>query len=78
MTDPTPKRNLVKERPILKNLDGSHPEENYGWKDRWAWGSGPGGDHVRSSRGEVDFTGSGGETPIFIQKGKREGIFQEK
>ncbi len=26
----TPKRNLVKERQILINLDGSHPEKNYG------------------------------------------------
>ena len=34
MTDPTPKRNLVKERQILINLDGSHPEENYGWEIR--------------------------------------------
>ncbi len=30
--DPTPKRNLVKERQILIILDGSHPEENYGWE----------------------------------------------
>ncbi len=30
--DPTSKRNLVKERQILKDLDGSHPEENYGWE----------------------------------------------
>ncbi len=28
--DPTPKRNLVKERQILIKLDGSHPKENYG------------------------------------------------
>ncbi len=32
--DPTPKRNLVKERQILKDLDRSHPEENYGWEIR--------------------------------------------
>ncbi len=32
--DPTPKRNLVKERQFLINLDGSHPEENYGWEVR--------------------------------------------
>ncbi len=31
VTDPTPKRNLVKERQIVINLDGSHPEENFGW-----------------------------------------------
>ncbi len=30
VTDPTPKRNLVKK----VNLDGSHPEENYGWEIR--------------------------------------------
>ncbi len=45
--DPTPKKNVVKERQILINLDrshpeekfgqgatGSHPEENYGWEKR--------------------------------------------
>ena len=32
--DPTPKRNLVWEWQILINLDGSHPEENYGWEIR--------------------------------------------
>ena len=32
--DPTPKRNLVKEQQILINLNGSHPEENYGWEIR--------------------------------------------
>ena len=31
VTDPTPKRNLVKERQILIDCDGSHPEENFGW-----------------------------------------------
>ncbi len=34
VTDPTPKRNLVKEQQILTNLNGSHPEENYGWDIR--------------------------------------------
>ncbi len=32
--DPTPKRNVVKEQQILIHLDGSHPEENYGWEIR--------------------------------------------
>ncbi len=35
VTDPTPKRNLVKEWHILINLDGSHPEENFSWEDSW-------------------------------------------
>ncbi len=34
LPDPTPKENLVKERQILINFDGSHPEENYGWEIR--------------------------------------------
>ena len=34
LPDPTPKRNLVKERQILINLDGSHPKENYVWEIR--------------------------------------------
>ncbi len=35
VTDPTPKRNLVKEWHISINLDGSHPEENFSWEDSW-------------------------------------------
>ncbi len=35
VTDPTPKRNLVKERQILINLDGSHPKDNFSWEDSW-------------------------------------------
>ncbi len=41
--DPTPKRNLVKEQQILIKLDGSHPEENYGWELR-----------QREQKGQVD------------------------
>ncbi len=43
LPDPTPKRNLVKERQILIKLDGSHPEENYGWEKRG-----------REQKGQVD------------------------
>ncbi len=30
--DPTPKRNLVRERQSLINPNGSHPEGNLGWE----------------------------------------------
>ena len=44
-TDPTPKRNLVREQQILINPDGSHPEGNFGWdlkrildsQKSWPW-----------------------------------------
>ena len=45
---------------------------------RWAWGSGPGGDHVRSSRGGVDFSGSGGDTNFCSEGGKGGGEFSKK
>ncbi len=45
---PTQKRNLVKEQQILINIDGSHPEENYGREMR--------GSRVQTTRVQLTLT----------------------